>query len=414
MPKSKPKKSKRQVKTALVLETSTSDNTINPSKQDSNLVSGDFLELKSVPKSSFWVKFNFLKRKPSNLNGKQTSNDYNNLSDVDKVLISMNQKLEKSTTNFQHLIYFVVFLVISMQISIFWVVQKPQLQFNLFQNDNQAKTTGIEKQALSKDYDNKSIDSFSGNGAIVDLGSNVNAKQKYIEVRKVPDCQTQVVPSPESGCGFSILTTSLGLSDPGIILRSIRFNADIEPEDKLDIAIKNFEKGTVSQSIATINKKNLATKTPLPSFLSPVESLYIRFWAGKNQPRINQITIEYSSVNKLKEISGGFDTSKIANQKGFIYADEDENGQLSKSIDLEWKCQLGFPGVKIVEIDEKSAFKILRDDECYTGPKAPNWNGDDLSHSLPAGKWLLVVNDKPYPFEIKTEDENVNLSLIDE
>ena len=144
-----------------------------------------------------------------------------------------------------------------------------------------------------------------------------------------------------------------------------------------------------------------------------MESLYIRFWAGNSQPRINQITIEYSSVNKLKDISGEFDTSKVANLKGFIYADEDENEQLSKSLDIEWKCQFGFPGAKAVEIDENSKFKIVRDDECYTGPKAPNWDGDDQKHSLPAGKWLMLVNNKPYPFEIKSEDENVNLSLVD-
>ena len=375
MLKSKPKKIKSQVKSELVIEPLVLNVTINPSKQDSNLASGDLL-------------------------------------DMDKVLFTLDKKLEKSVSNFQHLIYFVVFLVVVMQVAIFWVVQKPEFSLNLFQNDSEAKTTGIEKQTLSKNYDTKTIDSFSGNSAVVDIGSSVNAKQKHIEAKKISSCQTQVLPAPESGCGFSILTSSLGLSDSGIILRSIRFNADIGENDIIDIAIKNFEKVTVSQSITTINKIDVAKKTSLPSFLSPVESLYIRFWAGSDQPRINQVTIEYSSVNKLKSISGDFDTSKLAKQKGFIYADEDENGLLSKSVDVEWKCQVGFPGVKIVEIDEKSTFKLIRDDECYTGPKAPNWNNDDQKHVLPAGKWLLVVSDKAYTFEVKTEDENVNLNLV--
>jgi len=184
MPKSKPRKTIKRVKPDLVKETLVSSNIINPSKQDSDLVSGDF-------------------------------------SDLDKILLTIDQKLEKSATNFQHLIYFVVFLVIAMQFGIFWVVQKPQ--FNFIQNQTEAKTTGIEKQNLSKDYDTKVIDSFVGNNAIVDLGSSVNTKQKYIEAKKVTDCQTQVVPAPESGCGFSLLTSSLGLSDSGIILKSIRF-----------------------------------------------------------------------------------------------------------------------------------------------------------------------------------------------
>jgi hypothetical protein len=411
MPKSKSRKIKKLIQSDLEAESLSKDKSINTFEQDTNLVSEVFLTPKSNLKVSFWERIKFKNKEKIVNDAEKLQIEFDKLSDQDKILYSIDQKLKKSITNFQYLIYFVVLLVIGLQFGIFWFVQKSQPNFNFFQNQTESKTAGIEKQSLSREYETKSINTFSGNDAIVDLGSNLTIKEKFIEVKKTTDCKTQVVPSPESGCGFSILTSSMGFNDPGVILRSIRFKADLNQEDKIDLAIKNFEKGTISQSIATISQADLTKKTPLPSVLSPVESLFIRFWGADKQVKIHEIILEYSSVDNLKVIEGDFDSGKVANQKAFIYADEDENEQLSKAIDTEWRCQLGFPGVQPIEIDNESKFKILRDDSCYIGPKPLNWNEDNQIHSLPAGKWLMVMDGKVFPFEIKTEDQELSLNL---
>jgi hypothetical protein len=339
------------------------------------------------------------------LQEKPTEVDYTGL------INQIDQNIQTKIKSFQFVIYILVTLVILLQIGVVWFLYSNWKTSNDPNTGLIAQNTGIAAQTLSPDFEVKTITNFSQNSALSDFGSNLIVDPNFISIKNIKSCDTPIVPPPENGCGFSILPSALSFSEPGILLKSIRFKTSLGDGEKIDLSIKNFEKGTIGNSIATIKADTLALKTPILTQISPVESIYVRFWLKTTKPKIEQIVLEYASYNKLKVVKGQIQNLKVADKKGLIWSDVDENGIFNKKIDRQWVCTTNFPGVKEVNIDGDTNFALTRDDSCYKGPRAEDWGSDNGSHGLPAGKWLLVADDQVFPFEINQDQESFDLVL---
>ena len=331
--------------------------------------------------------------------------------DYTSLINQIDQNIQQKVKSFQFVIYFLVALLILLQIGVVWFLYSDWKTNNEPDAGLTAQNTGITAQPLSPDFEVKTIVNFTQNSALSDFGSNLQVDPNFISVKNIKPCDTPIIPPPENGCGFSILPSALSLGEPGILLKSIRFKTKLGDGEKIDLSIKNFEKGTISSSVATIKADNLNKKTPLPTQISPVESIFVRFWLKNTRAKIEQIVLEYASYNQLKSVKGQIENLRVANKKGIIWADIDENGIFNKKIDRQWICTPNFPGIKEVLIDGDTNFTLYRDDLCYQGPKGDKWSGDSESHSLPAGKWLLVLDDQVFAFEIKQDQNDLDLLL---
>ena len=302
----------------------------------------------------------------------------NTQNEVDFVAIvdQIDQSLQIKVKSFQKAIYFLVALVILLQTGVVWF-----LYSNWKANNDQtagliAQNRPITAQPLSPDFEIKAISNFTQNSALSDFGTNLQVSPNYISVKNIKSCDTPIVPPPENGCGFSILPAVLSLGEPGFALKSIRFKVNLGSGEKIDLSIKNFEKGTIGSSFATIKADNLSKKISLPAQINPVESIFVRFWLKNSTPKIDEIVLEYSSYNKLKSVKGHIENLRIANKKGVIWSDVDENGIFNKKIDRQAVCSENFPGIKEVVIDGDANFGLYREDLCYKGPKGETWNKD--------------------------------------
>jgi hypothetical protein len=281
-------------------------------------------------------------------------------------------------------------------------------------NDPLKSNANIEGDSFAE----KSLTTFLNSPAISEVDYKVEATANFIQNFDDQNCKTPVIPPAKNGCGFVVLPYSLNIPQEGTYLKAIKLSGELNEGGKIILNIKDYESGQLSEEIATIEKKDLDRKINIPPFMKKTEGLYFRFWTPGGQGKITKIGVDYFSIEDFKKVRGIIknfkekDSSKINILE--IYRDKDENGFFNPKKDTPWICNSSFPGAS-VEIDQDGVFKVLRDSSCYNGLEPNKFNGDNKEHSLPPGKWFLVINkQESYDFEIdenQKDDEFLELEI---
>lgn len=221
------------------------------------------------------------------------------------------------------------------------------------------------------------------------------------------------MPPTVNGCGFGLDLQKIGLPKTGVYYRSITVVTDtMTNNQKIQIDLKDYEKGQLAQSVGTVNSDPGPQKIILPSAISNSQSLYFRFWAPENVIKIKKIMIDFFSTTDLKPVKINLATPFKGDQIGTIYLDSDGNGKFSQDVDKRWECTPTFPGVLPIKLKDQTSFKLLRQDDCMTENKLESWQTDSGLNSLPAAKWLLVIDPLTVAsFETKADTESTSIDL---
>ncbi len=115
----------------------------------------------------------------------------------------------------------------------------------------------------------KIIDSFTKKKGIIEIGQSLSLSQNSIETTNKLNCKTSISSPLNNGCGFTILPYSFNIPSRGAILKSIQFVAQLPEEAKLKLDLKDYEKGTLTTEIGTLDTKNLSKKILLPNNFQP-------------------------------------------------------------------------------------------------------------------------------------------------
>jgi len=259
----------------------------------------------------------------------------------------------------------------------------------------------------------KIVREFAGSSALADVGFQLDIQKNQIKTKGSQNCKTNIIPPIENGCQFLLIPASLGIPSKGMIFKSISVETNLSPEDKIQVDLKNYDKDKI-ENIGTIDSDNQTKPISLPENIPSSSGILFRLWAKKQDITIKSISLRYFAVEDLKQVSGTLagDLSKISGN-GKIYFDYDSNSKFDKNIDKIWSCRPNFPGA-IFTIKDSDKFSIEPDDGCFTDVKPDCWYKSKVDKcALPAGKWLLVLDDKDIsmPFEVKDNTSTLKLSL---
>jgi hypothetical protein len=276
------------------------------------------------------------------------------------------------------------------------------LQKNKDQSSNDKK---IKNQA--------SLFSFQNNPAIFDYGFKIDLQPNSISNVDDPNCQTPIVPPTVNGCGFALDIQKLDLPSNGIFLKYLTLETDAMSSDqKIQVDLKDYEKGEIAQNIGTISTQPNSKKIFLPANIPSGQSLYFRFWTSKGAVKINKILLDYFSFEDLKQIQIKPEVPIKDKKTASVFQDIDEDGKYTATKDKLWGCSSTFPGVVPVDLQNKDVIDLIRDDSCMTEAKPESWKKDSGQASLPPGKWLLVVDNSDFSsFEVKDSDGKQSFNL---
>ena len=322
--------------------------------------------------------------------------------------ISMLEKSFKTRTNF-----LVAIVLIVVCINLIFLFLRPQ-------SSNQSVAVEPAKTNSVASSDNKlkvvnqaSVYIFENNPAIFDFGFKIDLKPDHIANLNDPNCQTPIVPPTVNGCGFALDLQKIGLPKNAVYFRYATIETDaMTSSQKIQIDLKDYQKGELTQNIGLIEGGASTHKIALPANIASSQSLYFRFWAPQNVIKIKKITIEYFSTIDLKPVTINFDTVFKEAKTGRIYLDTDSDGKFTQNIDKRWECTPTFPGVLPINLKDQASTKLIREDGCMTENKLESWASDAGLNSLPASKWLLVIDGQTSAsFETKTDNQNSSFDL---
>ena len=257
------------------------------------------------------------------------------------------------------------------------------------------------------------IYTFHNNSAILDYGFKVDIKPNTIANLDDPNCQTPVVPPTINGCGFALDLQKINLPAGGVLYRYITLETEaMSGDQKIQIDLKDYEKGEIIQNIGIVNAQPNSKKIFLPASIPSSQSLYFRFWTSKGVVKIKKILIDYLSIQNLKPVEIRLESTLQGKKTASIFQDLDEDGKYTANKDRIWECSSGFPGVAPIDLQNKKIIELVRDDSCMTEPKPESWKNDLGLAVLPPGKWLLVVDDKNFTtFEVKPVETKQSFDL---
>ena len=263
------------------------------------------------------------------------------------------------------------------------------------------------------------LQDFRVNEGVVDVGFNVDVSRNAISTKDHNNCKTPVPPPQENGCGFTLIPSSLGLPLSGVHYQRVTFDVDASDTARLKIDIKNFERGDVTEDLGAWSNAGAKPFIQLPPRIENSDGIQVRFWTEEGDIVINQIRIEYVTLDQLKEVALKVADPIASNLSpesiGILYEDRNGDRLLTPQRDTPWTCKLDFPGVTSIKLDESNAAVLLRDDECFKGRVPDYWYTDDGLGALAPGNWILVFPNESIalPFQINRSAEQVTLELLE-
>jgi|GEM_PF-6280059 len=265
------------------------------------------------------------------------------------------------------------------------------------------------------------IGTFQNNPAFFDFGFKVDVRSNSIANLDDSNCKTPIVPPTINGCGFGLNLQKLGLASNLVAYKNIVIEPEFSgSEDQIQIDLKNYEKGTLDQTIGIISSNPATNNIILPASIPDSQGLYFRFWSKSGSIRINRMTLNYYSSSDLSplKLNINLENTKKEFTSVTIFRDVDEDGRYNPEKDKKWACTATFPGVDQIQLESNSGRNVnrtvdlIRDESCIIGTKPDSWAGDNGLNSIPSGKWLLVLDKDNYAaFSIDPENKAREISL---
>lgn len=285
--------------------------------------------------------------------------------------------------------------------------------------NREEKTDGVKQEittpkAFEESYEpvSKTIQTFTNNSGLVDIGWVLSLEKKQISSGSTQNCKVDTNVLIQNGCYFGVLPYSLGIPKKGVYFKSIKVEGDLKQDSTIFVDLKSYDKGDEFTKIAEIKAYNLNTEIVLPPTIPLDQGLYFRLFAKDNEIKISKIRISYYSVENLKTVNLKTTEGRLNDYAaGSLYADINGNQTFEAESDIEWNCKPNFPGVKLVKSTDSTSINLIRDDTCFSEVLPDTWKDDvEKKLALPPGGWFLSTEDgknKMY-FEVnQTEKEQV-------
>ncbi len=310
-------------------------------------------------------------------------------------------------TRLVRILIVVVLVNILLLVSFNLPIKPPEASQNI-----QSKITSPSKN-ISIDQNQKDIYQFTNNPAVADIGFILDVQKGSISTHNTTNCSTPILPPVNNGCYFSVLPYSLEIPTKGTIFQTLKLSGEITKDAEIQVNLKDYDKGELKEKILTITKDSLDKPLILPEVISSKMGLYFTLWSKTGEVSVSRIVLDFANIDSLKQVTGKIspeDTQKMQNST--IFTDLNDNQKLDID-DKPWKSRSFFTGIKPVNPDQSGSFVLSRDENGYTGTKPNSWSGDENKKSLPAGKWLLVSNDRmiTYSFVVKTQGDTQDITL---
>jgi hypothetical protein len=294
------------------------------------------------------------------------------------------------------------------KINLLLVIMSLALNFVLLQfgPPQQQVAEGAKRMTTNSQFlnnDRLDVADFTTHPAWLEFGAKINVVSNQLTARH-SNCDTPNQPPLENGCNFTLSPKLLSQNNT-LMFYNLEIVGELPSGSKVFIHTRNLSTGLISAPLGEINQ----TGSPVPLNYLAGNSDALLFNVQNNSDKsliINALRFYFFDFNKFSQVIFKFDNPP-KETTGKIVLDINANSQYEPDIDTHWVCRDPYPGTAAMTITQGQVL-LKREDKCLE--KVPTaWSSDNHHLALPAGNWLLVVNDgqKVFPFRVEADDSNV-------